>query len=45
MNLLMDSIRMEKQRATRKTELTRAPNTSALAQPKVFLDHFFGEIC
>lgn len=36
---------MLKQRATRKTALTKAPRTSALAQPKVFFDHFLGDIC
>lgn len=35
---------MLKHRATRKTALTKAPKTSALAQPKVFFDHFFGDI-
>jgi hypothetical protein len=35
---------MEKQRARRKTELMSAPRTSARAQPKVDLDHFFGAI-
>lgn len=38
------SIKMEKQSATRKTALTRAPRTSARAQPNVFFDHFFGDI-
>lgn len=33
-----------KHSATRNTALTRAPSTSALAHPKVFLDHFFGDI-
>ena len=42
--LFKDSTRMEKQRATRNTELTKAPRTSALAQPNVFFDHFFGDI-
>lgn len=36
---------IEKQSATKKTALTRAPRTSALAQPNVFFDHFFGDIC
>ena len=35
---------MEKQRATRKTALERAPRTSALAKPKVFLFHVLGLI-
>ena len=35
---------MEKQSATRKTALTRAPRTSALAQPKVFFDQDLGAI-
>ena len=35
---------MEKQSATRNTALTRAPRTSALAQPKVFLDQDLGAI-
>ena len=35
---------IEKQSATRKTALTRAPRTSALAQPKVFLDQDLGAI-
>lgn len=43
--LFKDSTRIEKHKATRNTELTRAPSTSARAQPKVFLDHFFGDIC
>lgn len=34
-----------KQRATRNTAFTSAPSTSARAQPNVFLDHFFGDIC
>ena len=42
--LFKDSTRMEKHRATRNTELTRAPRTSARAQPKVFFDHFLGDI-
>jgi hypothetical protein len=44
-HLLHASTVIEKHRATRKTALTRAPSTSALAQPNVFLDHFFGDIC
>jgi hypothetical protein len=36
---------MEKHKATRNTAFTSAPSTSALAQPNVFLDHFFGDIC
>lgn len=44
MNLLHASMVMLKQMATRKTAFTRAPNTSALAQPNVFFDHFFGDI-
>lgn len=43
-NRLKDSMRMEKQRASRKTALIKAPRTSARAQPKVFLDHFLGDI-
>ena len=35
--LFNDSTRIEKQSATRKTELTRAPRTSALTHPNVFL--------
>ena len=35
---------MEKQSANRNTLLTKAPNTSARAQPNVFLLHFFGDI-
>lgn len=35
---------MEKQRATRKTALTRAPSTSALAHPNVFLLQDLGAI-
>lgn len=42
--LLHASIVMLKHSATKKTALTRAPNTSALAHPNVFLDHFFGDI-
>lgn len=44
MNLLHASTVIEKHRATKNTALTRAPRTSALAQPKVFLDHFLGDI-
>lgn len=44
MNLLMDSISIEKHKAHRKTALTKAPNISALAQPNVFFDHFLGDI-
>lgn len=44
-HLLHASMVMLKQSATRKTAFTRAPNTSARAQPKVFFDHFFGDIC
>jgi hypothetical protein len=36
---------MEKHKATRNTAFTNAPNTSARAQPNVFFDHFFGDIC
>lgn len=36
---------IEKHKAIRNTAFTRAPSTSALAHPKVFLDHFFGDIC
>lgn len=43
-NRLKDSIKIEKHRARRKTALIRAPRTSALAQPNVFLDHFLGDI-
>ena len=32
---------MEKHKANRNTALTKAPTTSALAQPKVLLSHFF----
>lgn len=32
-NRLIDSITIEKHRAIRNTELTKAPNTSALAHP------------
>lgn len=39
------SIVMLKQSATRKTAFTRAPSTSARAQPNVFFDHFLGDIC
>ena len=42
--LFNDSTNIEKQSANRKTLLTRAPSTSARAQPKVFLLHFFGDI-
>merc|ERR1740131_295549 len=35
---------MEKHMATKKTELIRAPTTSALAQPYVFLLQFLGLI-
>ena len=35
--LFIDSMRMEKHSASRKTALTRAPNTSARAHPNVFL--------
>ena len=42
--LLMDSTRMEKQRARRNTALTRAPKTSARAQPNVFFAVFFFDI-
>ena len=38
-NLLTDSMRIEKHKAHKNTELTKAPRTSALAQPNVFLDH------
>lgn len=41
---LIDSTRMEKHKATKNTALTSAPSTSALAQPKVFFDHFLGDI-
>lgn len=34
-----------KHNATKNTAFTKAPNTSALAQPNVFFDHFFGDIC
>jgi len=43
--LLQASTVIEKHKATRKTAFTRAPRTSARAQPNVFLDHFFGDIC
>lgn len=43
-NLLHASTVIEKHIATRNTAFTNAPNTSALAQPNVFLDHFFGDI-
>lgn len=42
---LSASTKIEKHRARRKTALMRAPSTSARAQPKVFFDHFFGDIC
>lgn len=42
---LTASTEMEKHIAARNTALTRAPSTSALAHPKVFLDHFLGDIC
>lgn len=42
--LLHASIVMLKQSATKKTAFTRAPSTSARAQPNVFFDHFFGDI-
>src|SRR6218665_3547969 len=41
---LKDSIKIEKHNANRKTALISAPSTSARAQPKVFFDHFFGDI-
>lgn len=42
--LLQASIVILKHKATRNTALTSAPSTSALAQPNVFFDHFFGDI-
>lgn len=42
--LLQASIVMLKHSATRNTAFTKAPKTSALAQPNVFFDHFFGDI-
>jgi hypothetical protein len=44
-HLLQASTVMEKHNATRNTAFTNAPNTSARAQPNVFFDHFFGDIC
>merc|ERR1719188_342003 len=44
MAMSMTSSVMEKQKATKNTALTRAPRTSALAQPNVFLDQDFGAI-
>lgn len=44
MNLLQASTVIEKHKATRNTAFTKAPSTSALAHPKVFFDHFFGDI-
>jgi hypothetical protein len=43
-HLLKASTVIEKHNATRNTAFTNAPNTSARAQPKVFFDHFFGDI-
>lgn len=43
-HLLQASMVMLKHKATKNTALTRAPNTSARAQPNVFFDHFFGDI-
>ena len=40
----MASMTIEKESVMRKTALTSAPTTSALAQPYVFLYHFFGLI-
>jgi hypothetical protein len=44
-HLLQASTVIEKHNATRNTAFTSAPNTSARAQPNVFFDHFFGDIC
>ena len=41
---LMDSTKMEKHKAKRKTALTNAPNTSARAHPNVFFAVFFLDI-
>jgi hypothetical protein len=43
-HLLKASTVIEKHNATRNTAFTNAPKTSARAQPKVFFDHFFGDI-
>lgn len=44
-HLLHASTVIEKHKATKNTAFTNAPSTSALAHPKVFFDHFFGDIC